>query len=134
MDESVTLVPVEVGEYVHRLDMWKLIDLHTGALAAVGLVILAVALKDTYARSPDTRARGMATTKAIAILAPLAGLASASYEVMIHFIAISNLGRTPPMEVMAPGFATAAVKLWCGAVLGVLAGLVALAGAVRRDP
>lgn len=117
--------------------MWKLIDLHTGALAAVGLVILAVALKDTYARSPDTRARGMATTKAIAILAPLAplaGLASASYEVMIHFIAISNLGRTPPMEVMAPGFATAAVKLWCGAVLGVLAGLVALAGAVRRDP
>lgn len=84
------------------------------SVAAVGLT--AVKLK-----SGPTLTGGSAFVSALRLGGPLIGLLGASWNALMSFLAIANVGVQPPFPVLAPGFAESTLMFWLGLMSGVVA-------------
>lgn len=65
-------------------------------------------------------AGGSAFVSALRLGGPLLGLLGAIFVLLMGFIGIANVGDPVPMQVLAPGFAEAALLFFLGLVAGVV--------------
>lgn len=63
---------------------------------------------------------GSAYVSALRLGGPLVGLLGAIFVLLNGFIGMANAGAPVPMEVLAPGFAEAALLFFLGLVAGVV--------------
>lgn len=90
----------------------------------VVLVLAAVAAIGVTAaklRSGPTLTGGSAFVSALRLGGPLIGLLGASWNALMSFLAIANVGVQPPFPVLAPGFAESTLMFWLGLMSGVVA-------------
>ena len=71
--------------------------------------------------SGPTLTGGSAFVSALRLGGPLIGLLGASWNALISFLAIANIGVQPPFPVLAPGFAESTLMFWLGLMSGVVA-------------
>ena len=86
-------------------------------LASIG----AMGVTATKMLSGPTLTGGSAFVSALRLGGPLIGLLGASWNALISFLAIANIGVQPPFPVLAPGFAESTLMFWLGLMSGVVA-------------
>ena len=86
-------------------------------LASIG----AMGVTATKMLSGPTLTGGSAFVSALRLGGPLIGLLGASWNALMSFLAIANIGVQPPFPVLAPGFAESTLMFWLGLMSGVVA-------------
>lgn len=83
--------------------------------------IAAIGLTAAKLKSGPTLTGGSAFVSALRLGGPLIGLLGASWNALMSFLAIANVGVQPPFPVLAPGFAESTLMFWLGLMSGVVA-------------
>jgi biopolymer transport protein ExbB/TolQ len=91
-----------------------MIVLVLASIAAAGLTVAKL-------RSGPALTGGSAFVSALRLGGPLVGLLGASWNALMSFLTIANIGVQPPFPVLAPGFAESTLMFWLGLMSGVVA-------------
>jgi len=83
--------------------------------------IVAIGLTAAKLRSGPALTGGSAFVSALRLGGPLIGLLGASWNALMSFLTIANIGVQPPFPVLAPGFAKSTMMFWLGLLSGVVA-------------
>jgi len=105
-----------VGVFGDSTPVIKLLMLGLGAASLVAVIATGLKLL------PGRRlAGGSSLVSSLRLGGPLIGLLGAAYTLLMIFIGIANVGGEPPLSVLSPGFAEAAMVLLLGLLTGVIA-------------